>query len=358
MTTVVPGSTGEAAELLRADGRVAQIRGAGTKREWGLPPHGVELTVQTAGLQGVVEHVAGDLIVVVRAGTPMAQLQAQLATAGQQLALDTEPGATVGGTVAANTSGPRRLAYGTVRDLLIGVTIVRADGAVARAGGKVVKNVAGYDLGKLFTGSAGTLGLITECAFRLHPLPSQSTYLRCRPADPVAAAALIRGSQLVAAAIEVEAAPGGEPELAVLFEGTPARAEMAQSLVGGELSPTAPPWWGQYPWQPGGIGLKLTGALSRLGELMAWRERHGGHVRGSLGAGVLYAAADSASAVAAAREAAHAAGGHAVVVTAPRQLHEELDFWGPVPGLELMRRVKEQFDPARRLAPGSFVGGI
>src|SRR6185437_4002101 len=98
--------------------------------------------------------------------------------ARQQLALDLPlPGATVGGTVATRTSGPRRMLYGSVRDLLIGVTIVRADGVVARAGGKVVKNVAGYDLGKLIAGSYGTRGLIAECVFRVHPLPAASRYV-------------------------------------------------------------------------------------------------------------------------------------------------------------------------------------
>ncbi len=358
-SSAAPGSTQEAAELLRESASIVRVAGAGTKSEWGSPPRQVGLTVQTKGLNGIVEHVAGDLIVVVRAGTPMAQLQAELAGSGQQLALDSPyPQATVGGTVAANTSGPRRMAYGTVRDLLIGVTIVRPDGVIARAGGKVVKNVAGYDLGKLFTGSYGTLGLITECAFRLHPLPVTSTFVRCRPADPAAAAALIRSSQLVASAIEVDAAPGGEIELAVLFEGAPARAQAAARLLGGEVTDVMPPWWGRYPWQPGEIGLKLTGALSQLSTLLALR---GIHLRGSLGVGVLYAGAAGAAAAEAvedARRAAHAAGGHAVVLTAPPELRDQLDLWGPVPGLELMRRVKEQFDPRGRFAPGSFAGGI
>ena len=342
--------------------------------------------MDTKRLSGIVEHAAGDLIVVVRAGTPMAQLQAELARSGQQLALDSPFGqATVGGTVAANTSGPRRLLYGTVRDLLIGVTVVRPDGVVARSGGKVVKNVAGYDLGKLFTGSYGTLGLITECAFRLHPLPATSTFLRCMGlADPARAAALIRGSQLVASAIEVDAPPGGEVELAVLFEGTRARAEAAQALIGGELTDQMPPWWGRYPWEPGDVGLKLTARLSQLETLLAVGEKHSVHLRGSLGVGVVYAGlaspaaklsppaagaaglAHETPAVAAGvrevvgrlRAAAHAAGGNAVVLTAPPPLREGLDMWGPVPGLDLMRRVKQQFDPAGRFAPGSFVGGI
>ncbi|MDX6326929.1 MAG: glycolate oxidase binding subunit, partial [Nocardioidaceae bacterium] len=160
-----PASTEEASEVLRTaahhDLRVV-ARGMGTKRDWGAPPESVDLILDTTLIDGVVEHAAGDLVVVVRAGTLLEDLQSTLAEAGQQLALDAPlPGATIGGTIALNTSGPRRLLYGTLRDLLIGVTFVRADGVVAKSGGKVVKNVAGYDFGKLLIGSYGTLGVVT-----------------------------------------------------------------------------------------------------------------------------------------------------------------------------------------------------
>src|SRR5439155_16330811 len=121
-------------------------------------------------------------------------------------------GATVGGTVATATSGPRRMLYGTVRDLLIGVTVVRPDGVVAKAGGKVVKNVAGYDLGKLVAGSYGTLGLITECAFRLHPLPAAAAVVTRRVGSPAEAGRLcaaVLAAQLVPSALEVDAPPSG-----------------------------------------------------------------------------------------------------------------------------------------------------
>src|SRR6185312_9164621 len=127
----------------------------------------------------------------------LADVQRTVATAGQWLALDPpEPGATVGGVVATAASGPRRLRYGSPRDLLIGITIVLANGTVARSGGKVVKNVAGYDLGKLFAGSAGTLGLITEVTFRLHPLPAARAFV----AAEFAAGALPAACDAVAAA--------------------------------------------------------------------------------------------------------------------------------------------------------------
>ena len=223
-----PGSADEAAVVVRAAAvhdLSTVVRGAATKLDWGSPPERLDLVLDTRRLTGVVEHAAGDLIVVVRAGTPLADLSTKLAAAGQQLALDAPlPGATVGGTVAVNTSGPRRMAYGTVRDLLIGVTIVRPDGVLARAGGKVVKNVAGYDLGKLVAGSYGTLGLITECAFRLHPVPEAGAVLR-RPVDGPAGlrtlVSTVLGAQVVPAALELDAPAGGGLELAMLLTGVP-----------------------------------------------------------------------------------------------------------------------------------------
>ncbi|MGI5213742.1 FAD-binding oxidoreductase [Plantactinospora sp. CA-290183] len=380
----VPGSTGQAAALLRAAAaqRLAVVvRGAGTKQDWGAPPRALDLLLDTRRLTGVVEHAAGDLIVVVRAGTRLGDLRAALAPAGQQLGLDDPlPGATVGGTVSVNTSGPRRMLYGTARDLLIGVTMVRADGVVAHAGGKVVKNVAGYDLGKLLTGAYGTLGLITECVFRLHPVPAATAYVRCR-ADGVPAAerlvAAVLRAQLAPSALELDAPPGGGIDVVVLLAGTPAgvagRAEAARRLFGADatIAAGAPAGWGRYPWRTGDVGLKLTGVLSGVPDLVAAAravgDRHGVPigVRGSAGTGVLYAGVPAATApervhrvVEELRGAAREAGGHAVVLTAPAPVRDRLDLWGPVEGLALMRRVKDQFDPDARLAPGRFVGGI
>src|SRR2546421_9341575 len=243
---VTPASTEDAAESMRDTPGAVLFRGAGTKQDWGHPPRHVDLIVDTGRLTGVVEHAAGDLIVVVRAGTPMAELAEKLAPAGQQLALDVPlPGASVGGTVAVNTSGPRRMLYGTVRDLLIGVTIVRADGVVAKAGGKVVKNVAGYDLGKLLTGSYGTLGLITECAFRLHPLPAATAVVTRHvetPGEVGGVVAGVLGAQVVPSGIEVDSAPGRGYQVSVLIEGTPHGVGGRVAALGGDAGPL--PDWG------------------------------------------------------------------------------------------------------------------
>ncbi|MGH3648858.1 MAG: FAD-binding oxidoreductase, partial [Micromonosporaceae bacterium] len=296
--------------------------------------------------------------------TGVADVAAKLAAAGQQLALDAPfPEASVGGTVAVNVSGPRRMWYGSVRDLLIGVTVVRPDGVIAHSGGKVVKNVAGYDLGKLMTGSYGTLGLITECAFRLHPVPAARAYVMRRAAPDVVGTlvAAVRESQVAPSAVEIDLSPGGEVEIVVLVEGTQTgveqRAAAVASLIGGEVT-AVPDWFGAYPWQPGEIGVKLTAPLSRVPAVLASTRGHGIPVRGSAGAGVLYAnlsrATDPAKALAELRDVSE----HAVVLTAPAPVRDQLDIWGSVPGLQLMRRIKEQFDPDARFAPGRFVGGI
>lgn len=377
-----PASTEQAAETLRVAGRHdlrVVARGGGTKLAWGMPPRAADLVVDTSLIEGVVEHAAGDLVVVVRAGTSVETLQSTLAEAGQQLALDTpHRGATVGGTVAANTSGPRRLLFGTLRDLLIGVTFVRADGVVAKAGGKVVKNVAGYDFGKLLTGSYGTLGLITQAAFRLHPVPPAATVLSVQVPDSDAAGrvvAAVIGSQVVASAVEVDQPSTGATSVAVLLEGTDAgvagRARAAKRLLGDvTVGQQAPAWFGSYPFESDGIGLKLTTEIAGLPRLLVAARRAADRydvpvaVRGSA-AGVLYAGMPasteprSASAVVEdLRAAASSYGGSVVVLTAPAAVREAVDMWGPVPGLDLMRRLKDQLDPAHRLSPGRYAGGI
>jgi len=373
-----PRTTGEVSEVLRvADqhGLTVLARGAGTKLGWGAPPRSLDVVLDLTGIRGVVEHAAGDLVVVARAGTPVAELQDTVATAGQQLALDTPlAGATVGGTLATSTSGPRRLLYGTARDLLIGVTFVRADGVVAKAGGKVVKNVAGYDFGKLLAGSYGTLGVI-----RLHPLPAARRVASARLPDAATAgrvALAVLGSQLVPTAVELDQGPDGTVTVTVLVEGVaaglPDRTSAALALLGDAASDgdALPEGFGAYPFGDGGTGLKLTSSLTGVGPVLTAAHEtaaaHGVrlHVRGSA-AGALYAGlpagtdpAAAAGVVATLRGAVTAYGGSLTVLTAPADVREVVDVWGPVPGLHLMRRLKDELDPGHRLAPGRFVGGI
>src|SRR5437764_9766087 len=198
MQTLRPTTIDELADVLRdayAAGRRVGVIGAGSKRGWTPPGDAVEMTVATTALDAVVEHAVDDLVVTVQPGVRLGELQQQLAQHRQWLALDPpEPDATVGGVVAAAASGPRRLRFGTPRDLVLGVTVVLADGTVARAGGKVVKNVAGYDLGRLFAGSFGTLGVIASVTLRLHPSLVARRVVSTAADDPGEAARAVRRS--------------------------------------------------------------------------------------------------------------------------------------------------------------------
>ncbi|WP_243056374.1 FAD-binding oxidoreductase [Nocardioides sp. SR21] len=352
-TVVTPASTGDVAEVLRG-GHTVVPTGRGTKLTWGMPVE-PEVLLDLCAMDRVIDHQPGDLIVHVEAGAPLAAVQEVVGRAGQRLALDeTVAGGTIGGVLATNASGPTRMHAGTARDLLIGVTVVRADGVVAKAGGRVVKNVAGYDLGKLMVGSFGTLAVITEAVFRLHPLPDVQRWVTVETDDPHALVQRVIHSQAVPWAVEVDGSTlsvliGGRPD------GVAARVAVVRDLIGGSVSDVAPAWWGRYPWKPGEIGLKVTCAISGLGEVLA---AAGPRVRGSAGVGVVYAVADRAEDVHRLREVAARHGGTVVVVDAPDEVKQVVDVWGPVPALDLMRRVKEQFDPERRLSPGRFVGGI
>jgi glycolate oxidase FAD binding subunit len=377
-----PGSTQETSEVLRVAAHhdmYVVARGAGTKLGWGAAPRALDLVVDTTRMSGVTEHAAGDLVVLVQAGTPLEELRSVVSGAGQELAFDNPlPGATVGGSLATAPTGPRRLLRGTLRDLLIGVTFVRSDGVVAKAGGRVVKNVAGYDFGKLLTGSYGTLGLITEAVFRLHPVPPARSVVMCHVSDAAAVARAVHAvlaSQTVPSALEVDWSADGPATVAVLLEGTEegvaARSETVQLLLDTSTADhTAPAWWGHYPFSDGDVGLKLTCAVSGLADLLdaarASAARHDValHARGSV-AGVLHAglpgdtpAGVVSSVVSDLRAFAPSYSGSVVVLTAPPATRDAVDLWGPVPGLALMRRLKDELDPPHRFSPGRFVGGI
>jgi glycolate oxidase FAD binding subunit len=189
-------------------------------------------SVSDGPLDRILEHEAGDLTCAVEAELRLSALQDALAAQGQMLALDPPGDPTIGACLAANLSGPRRHRYGTMRDLVIGVTVVLRDGTVASSGGKVVKNVAGYDLGKLFCGSEGRLGRIVRVSLRLHPLP-EATATVVAPPEPARALAVLK-SVLVPSAVDVQ----WPDRLALLFEGSEravaAQLEAARELIGAE----------------------------------------------------------------------------------------------------------------------------
>ena len=447
-----PSGTDEASALLAtaAEHDLAVVpRGSGTRIGWGAPPRRCDLIIDTGRLNQIVEHAAGDLVVRVQAGVTLGQLAGVLATAGQQLALDPPPGLpsgpngtaagvaaspaagamagaaggaaggaaagspTIGGMLATGTAGPRRLRYGTPRDLVIGITVVRPPGTVAKSGGKVVKNVAGYDLGKLYAGSYGTLGLITEAVFRLHPVPAAVVFVTAGYADTAAASqavAAAAGTDLAPVAVEIDR-PGrdGLVRVGVLLEGDPAgvaeRAALLRDVLGAgtAASDGPPPWWGAAqparlvtgphgPAEP--TVLRISFWAAALPGVLAAIDTAGQEagldpaVNGSAAAGVLYAVLDGDADPAAAATfvtrlrdgldrasldralpdrgaGQELAGGEgppsrasAVVLTAPAAVRGTVDMWGPVPSLSLMRAVKEQFDPGYLMAPGRFAGGL
>lgn len=373
-----PAGTGEVSAVLRAAaalGLRVVVRGTGTRLSWGTPPRALDLILDTSRMNTVLAHQAGDLVVTAQAGLGLAALQAALAPHRQRLALDGWAGAggTLGGTVATAASGPLRYRYGSVRDLIIGITVVLADGTVSKAGGTVVKNVAGYDLAKLYTGSLGTLGVITEAVFRLHPLPDTGRWITVTAGHPEQAAdavAAARQSQHDPVALEVDrATPGGPVTVGVALEGVTdgiaARADRVARLLSeaarnpAAVADTPPQWWGRPPHPPQGPGVLLTAEPAGLRTLLAAAP---GVLRGSAGAGVFTVGLpddDQLGAnLAELRHLAARHGGTAVLRCAAPRHKASLDVWGPVPALTLMRRLKDQFDPEHRLAPGRFVGGI
>jgi glycolate oxidase FAD binding subunit len=383
-----PGSTEEISELMKfandQDLTVAP-RGGGTTMTLGNPPRELDLILSTVRMNEVVEHVPGDQVVRVQSGIRFGDLQERLAESDQMLGVDPPEageGATVGGMVATNSSGPRRYRYGTIRDLIIGITVVLADGTVAKAGGKVVKNVAGYDLSKLFTGSLGTLGVIAECNFRLHPRPQTARTVAVELADTASAGAAsqaILHAQIVPSAVEL-LWDDDTRLLTVLLEGIPsgveAQAETSSQILGGfgevrelsddEARPSSPPGAGGEgvavkisapPAELTGVLDSTLGASSRLGVTP--------RITGHAGTGVTYVGLSGgdeearAGVVEELREIWLRRGGSVVVREAPPTFKERVEVWGPVGSrLKVTRRVKEKFDPRGVLNPGRFVGGI
>lgn len=388
-----PSTVEEAAEVVSqsaAGGKTLAFVGGGTDLELGAPPRKLDAILRTRGLNRIVDHAPSDQIVVVESGRSLADLQADLASHRQRLALDPAlpERKTVGGIIAANAFGPRRARFGSVRDLIIGISFVRADGVLARGGGKVVKNVAGFDLPKLMVGSLGTLGLITTATFRLHPLPEEETtlFLPGRSASDVRALARgIREAQLEPSSVVAVARSDGRFDAAVRFEGFRAGvAEQRERLAAAvtaeagfsceSLDPaSARDFWSGHealrsqpafrakiaalPSQIEGIAAdvipRLLGALDGAG--FAWYATLGlGFVGGSP-----RDPAAVADALRSARERMTAVGGSLVVEAAPAPVRSAIDVWGPAPpALPVMRSLKERLDPQRRLAPGRFVGGI
>jgi glycolate oxidase FAD binding subunit len=350
-----PSSAREAAELLASGARV-RPRGGGSKWAWagaGEP----DVVLSTERLGGIRELNAGDLTAVLGAGLPLAEAQAACAEAGLMLALDPPgEGATVGGVVAAADSGPLRHHYGAPRDLVLGITVALADGTVARSGGKVIKNVAGYDLAKLFAGSLGTLGTLVEVVVRLHPLPAAAATATGR-GD---ATALARAAMALAAApLELERLDvrwtAGEGALLAQAGGVSAagRAERAARLMreagldAAMREDDEALWAEQRAGQrdPEGTIVRVAALPASLDRVLAAAERHGASLVGRAGIGTAWLRLDVAAVPAVRDELAPFP---CVVTDGPPDVDRSGARDPALVALE--RRVRERFDPAGVLA--------
>jgi glycolate oxidase FAD binding subunit len=379
--TVAPAAAEELAQHLReadAHGMAVAPVGGGTQLDLGMPPARVDLIVETSGLNRIVEYEPADLTVTVEAGMRFAELQRILGEQGQLLALDPplEDGATIGGAIATNASGPLRFAFGTARDLVIGTRVANPDGSVTHAGGRVVKNVAGYDLNKLYIGSLGTLAVIVELSFKLAPIPPATATVAGDFADAAGAreaiGAVVR-SPLSPLAIELMGSRrvvfrvGGYPQaverqvrdLSALVEqhaGAPDDADWDELLRG------------RIEARRREVVIKAAAPISDSAGLVVILERHlaalNPVVWAHAGNGVAFAACDAprdVEVLRSTRREVAALGDNAslVIEGCPTPLKREINVWGePGPGVGLMRAIKSKLDPKSTLNPGRYVGGI
>jgi len=384
---VEPGSELELAKVLKlanAAGLAAIPRGGGTKLEWGNRPARTHVILSTARLNRVIEHAWADLTVSAEAGCPIGKLQETLAKHGQRLALDVlwPERATVGGVLSTNDSGALRLRFGSLRDLVIGVTLALADGTVASSGGKVVKNVAGYDLPKLVTGALGTLGVITRAIFRLHPLPRETRTISCVTGDVREAQRLvfaIQNSKLAHSALQVCCGTEMQPRVDILFEGIEAgltaQVEQVKSMLGAGINEASRDVWNarqeicsagkkgetefafaRFATLPAQMAETIEMIARLSAAVLRWQV-----VAQATGIGWVRLEGEPPVMESVLREsrAGLERGGGSLVVAHRAAGMSAFDAWGNAgDALLLMSAVKRQFDPRGALNPGRFVGGI
>ena len=404
-----PGSKEQVAAVLLAAGeaKVPVVPwGGGTRMGIGAPPQRLGLVLGLKRLDRLLEHEPGDLTATVEAGMTLGALQRLLGSRGQWLSLDPAHAeeATLGGILSSNAAGPRRHLYGSCRDLLIGLTVIMADGATVKGGGKVVKNVAGYDLPKLFIGAYGTLGVIVEATVKLRPRPDTDRLVVARFArlkDAGAAARAVMGSDLLPSALDLldgealRAVELGAPEAAALLigvDGIPEQvswqcAEVERLLrplglvdarvLDGDARDAA--WRARGSLDRGAFAetsavmrwIVLPAQVAEVmeqGAAVAQRAGLGAALAAHAGVGIVeavLAAGGRADAAAVAgvltdwRGLVRAAGGQALIESAPLAVKERVPVWDdPGPPLRIMQRIKSQLDPSGLLNPGRFVGGI
>jgi glycolate oxidase FAD binding subunit len=405
----LPGSKEEVAAILlvTAEAKMPVVPwGGGTRMGIGAPPKSLGLVLVLKRLNRLLEHEPGDLTATVEAGMTLAALQRELGRRGQWLSLDPAHAeeATMGGILSSNAAGPRRHLYGSCRDLLIGVTVVTAAGSIVKGGGKVVKNVAGYDLPKLFIGAFGTLGVIVEATVKLRPRPDADRLVIARFArlkEAGAAARAVMGSDLLPSALDLldgEAlralGQGGADGAALLIgiDGIPEQVEWQCAEVERLLRPQGlgdmrvldgaarDTMWrargglgrGAYPETAAVMRWVVLPAqvanVMEQGTAVAQRAGLGAALSAHEGAGIIEAvlagggradATSVAGVLSEWREMVRATGGQALIESAPLAVKERVPVWDdPGPSLRIMQRIKSQLDPNGLLNPGRFVGGI
>jgi len=390
---VAPATVDEASELMAERARrgsTVAFMGGGTELGYGHAPERVDTLVRTEHLSRVLDYAPADLTITVEAGTTLGALQATLAPERQRLALDAPQAAfaTIGGLLATNGFGPLRARYGTLRDLIVGVGIVRADGTLAHGGGKVVKNVAGFDLPKLMVGSLGTLGFIATATFRLHPLPERQQWYALAGQSASGVRDVVRAlveRKLEAAAV-IAQSNGDAYSLYVLFEGFGPSVDgqgaklrgLARDLHGSDARPLDArgdvdvSMLDEAARLYGSVRLRISAPPAFLTsldrEVLAPLRAAFGDCRiilyPTLGAAFVGGFAHDTGALLGALRQARAvvesAGGHLVAIECDDPaLRERFDPFGtPPPSFPIMKRLKERFDSERRLNPGRFVGGL
>ena len=377
---VQPSSAKEAAEAMRTagtEGRRLRARGGGTKLSWGGPAEPPEIDLSTERLDEVVEHNEGDLTTVLQAGVPLARAQEALAGADQMIALDPPLGeggkAAIGGVVGTGDSGTLRQRYGAARDLILGVTVVLSDGTIAKAGDRVIKNVAGYDLAKLFSGSFGTLGLIVEVVMRLHPRSGDTVTAVGASEETSAigqAATAVAHSPFGPECLDVAWADG-RGEVLARFGGAapeaPARQVvklMEETGLDARLEDDgADRWERQRARQRSADGavMRVSGLASELPKVLGAAQAVGASLVGRAGLGLSWMTLDGDVGELAANveEVRRRLRPFAcVVLDAPTELKEKVEVWGEDEVAPLMRSLKARFDPHGVCNPGIFVGGI
>jgi glycolate dehydrogenase FAD-binding subunit len=384
---IAPGNAQQVAEVLRyvTDAGLAIVpRGGGTKLWLGNRPRKVDFILSTERLNRVIEHAWGDMTVTVEAGCTIDQVQQAVKEHGQRLAVDPlrPDSATIGGLLATAESGTLRIRYGAVRDLVLGVEVALPDGGLIKAGGKVVKNVAGYDLTRLITGSLGTLGVITRAVFRLHPIPvATATYsaVLSSSAEATKVVLAILDSHVIYTGLQVRAQSAGRFTIDVRLEGIPESlpdqfVKLSKAAPGCRFADASAEVWTarQQLFTDAGSSVicKCSVLPDQIGSLCdaVFRRAPAQEIQATLvtqATGVAELRLDGpepqplVDVVNALRGELDRLQGTFIVELCPLAIKEAVDVWGtPKDALSLMQEIKGKFDPASTLNPGRFVGAI